>query len=282
MAIGRRLFSSVHRDDPTNLGLCLGENNGQQWREGEDKLMDWPGIYIQFLLLLQGLLFLVVFVCSSPPPPPPPLCNETCNVLLRVLLREKKHICCRNNSQTPLEKKKGGEVMGQSPHRGPGHTARARSYHFVRRMPTTSTQALLVRETDDSTMPSSQPASQGELRARTRTIARFTGRTSERASALTYRELDEAEDEHGPEAAEVGVGEEAAEEGEEEDGADEVGHHVGRLRQREVHLPEHVGDEVVPHRRYRHDLERLDACDYTNTYYYCYIITTRPPALGAS
>jgi hypothetical protein len=134
-----------------------------------------------------------------------------------------------------------------------------------------------------------QPASQpdDELRARTRTIARFTSaartnRTNERASALTYRELDEAEDEHGPEAAEVGVGEEAAEEGEEEDGADEVGHHVGRLRQREVHLPEHVGDEVVPHRRDRHDLERLDACDYTNTYYYCYIITTRPPALGAS
>ena len=75
-----------------------------------------------------------------------------------------------------------------------------------------------------------------------------------------YRELDEAEGEHGPEAAEVGVREEAAEEGEEEDGAHEVGHYVGRLRQREVHLPEHVRDEVVPHRRDRHDLERLDAC----------------------
>jgi hypothetical protein len=74
---------------------------------------------------------------------------------------------------------------------------------------------------------------------------------------VSYRELDESEGEHGPEASEVGVGEEAAEEGEQEDGANEVGDHVGCLRQREVHLPEHVGDEVVPHRRERHDLERL-------------------------
>jgi hypothetical protein len=75
-----------------------------------------------------------------------------------------------------------------------------------------------------------------------------------------YGELDESKDEHGPEAAEVGVGEEAAEEGEEEDSADEVGDDVGRLRQREVHLPEHVRDQVVPHRRNRHHLEGLDAC----------------------
>ena len=75
-----------------------------------------------------------------------------------------------------------------------------------------------------------------------------------------YRELYESKDEHGPEAAEVGVGEESAEEGEEEDGADEVGHDVGRLRQREVHLPEHVRDQVVPHRRNRHHLKRLDPC----------------------
>ena len=77
-----------------------------------------------------------------------------------------------------------------------------------------------------------------------------------------YRELDESKDEHGPEAAEVGVGEEAAEEGEEEDGADEVGHDVGRLRQREVHLPEHVRDQVVPHCRNRHHFKRLDPCQH--------------------
>jgi hypothetical protein len=78
---------------------------------------------------------------------------------------------------------------------------------------------------------------------------------------FTYRELNESEDEHGPEAAEVGVGEEAAEEGEEEYGADEVGHDVGGLRQLEVHLSEHVRDQVVPHRRDRHHLKRLDACE---------------------
>jgi hypothetical protein len=42
-----------------------------------------------------------------------------------------------------------------------------------------------------------------------------------------YGELDEAEDEHGTEAAEVGVGEEAAEQGEEEHGANELGDDVG-------------------------------------------------------
>jgi hypothetical protein len=73
-----------------------------------------------------------------------------------------------------------------------------------------------------------------------------------------YRELDESKDEHGPEAAQVGVGEEATKEGDEEDGADEVGHDVRRLRQREMHLPEHVRDQVVPHRRNRHHFERLD------------------------
>lgn len=75
-----------------------------------------------------------------------------------------------------------------------------------------------------------------------------------------YRELDESKDEHRPEAAEVGVGEEAAEEREEEDSADKVGHDVGRLRQGVVHLPEHVRDQVVPHRCNRHHLERLDPC----------------------
>ncbi len=80
--------------------------------------------------------------------------------------------------------------------------------------------------------------------------------------SISYGELDEAEDEHGPEASEVGVGEEATEEGEEEDGANEVGHDVGRLWQRVVHLVEDVGDQVVPHRRDRHHLERLDPCNH--------------------
>ena len=77
----------------------------------------------------------------------------------------------------------------------------------------------------------------------------------------TYRELDGAEGEERPEAAGVGVGEEAAEGREDEDGADEVGHHVGRLRQREVELAEDEGDQVAPHRRQRHRLRRLEHCD---------------------
>jgi hypothetical protein len=80
----------------------------------------------------------------------------------------------------------------------------------------------------------------------------------------SYSELDAAECEQCPEAAEVGVGEEAAEERDDEDGRDEVGDHVGRLRQREVQLPEHVGDQVAPHRRHRDDLERLHACTTTH------------------
>lgn len=77
---------------------------------------------------------------------------------------------------------------------------------------------------------------------------------------MTYGELDEAEDEDGPEAAEVGVGEEAAEEGEEEDGADEVGDDVGRFGQGEVHLIDHIGDQVVANRSYPHYLKRLQPC----------------------
>lgn len=64
-----------------------------------------------------------------------------------------------------------------------------------------------------------------------------------------YRELDDGEGEKRPEAADVGVGEEATEWREDEDGADKVGHHVGRLREREVELAEYEGYQVAPHRR---------------------------------
>lgn len=76
----------------------------------------------------------------------------------------------------------------------------------------------------------------------------------------THAELDEAKDEHGPEASEVGVGEEAAEEGEEEDGADEVGDDVGRFGQREVHVVEHVRYQIVADPSDRHHLECLETC----------------------
>jgi hypothetical protein len=43
-----------------------------------------------------------------------------------------------------------------------------------------------------------------------------------------------------------------------------------------VHLPEHVRDEVVPHRRDRHDLKRLDACTQYNQQQSARAPATRP------
>ena len=73
----------------------------------------------------------------------------------------------------------------------------------------------------------------------------------------THRELYETERDHSPEAPEIGVGEETAEEREEEDGPYEVGHYVSRFGEREVHLVERVGYQVVSDGSDRHDLEKL-------------------------
>lgn len=73
----------------------------------------------------------------------------------------------------------------------------------------------------------------------------------------TYRKLDKAEDEDGPEAPEEGVWEVATEEGKDKDGAHKVGDNIGRFRQGEMHFVYYICYKVVPYRGYPHDLKGL-------------------------
>lgn len=64
-----------------------------------------------------------------------------------------------------------------------------------------------------------------------------------------YQEVDDGEDDDGPEAAEVGVGEEGADEGRDVAGAAPVGDIVGRgggvLVQLEAQVRHHVGGDPI-------------------------------------